>query len=101
MTATEDGGQAERRTASGGGVAQSLNLIHRNNSPEPVSMRVSGRFAPRLLRPIRAAIYWPLQVIPYLPGGPLNYLWLVRFVVNLDSPLRRISLGRALHARTD
>lgn len=101
MTATEDGGQAERRTASEGGVAQSLNLIHRNNSPEPVSMRVSGRFAPRLLRPIRAAIYWPLQVIPYLPGGPLNYLWLVRFVVNLDSPLRRISLGRALYARTD
>lgn len=91
--------QAER--ARPGPHERPLNLIHRNNSPEPVSMRVSGRFAPRLLRPIRAAIYWPLQVIPYLPGGPLNYLWLVRFVVNLDSPLRRISLGRALHARTD
>ena len=91
--------QAER--ARPGPHERPLNLIHRNNSPEPVFMRVSGRFAPRLLRPIRAAIYWPLQVIPYLPGGPLNYLWLVRFVVNLDSPLRRISLGRALHARTD
>ena len=43
MTAPEDGGQAERRTASGDGVAQPLNLIHRNNSPKPVSMRVSRR----------------------------------------------------------
>ena len=64
-------------------------------------MRVSGRFAPRLLRPVRAALYWPLQALPYLPGGPLKYLWLVRFVVDLDSPSWRISLGRALHARTD
>lgn len=44
MTAPEDGGQAERRTASGGGVAQPLNLIHRNNCSTPVSMRVSGGF---------------------------------------------------------
>lgn len=101
MTATEDGGQAQRRTASGDGVAQSLNLIHRNNCSNPAAMRVFGRFAPRLLRPIRAALYWPLQAIPYLPGGPLRYLWLVRFLVNLDSPLRRVALGRALHARTD
>lgn len=101
MTAPEDVGQAQRRTASGGGVSQSLYLIHRNNSPEPLSMRVSGRFAPRLLRPVRAILYWPLKAIPHLPGGPLRYLWLVRFLVNLDSPLRRVSLGRALHARTD
>lgn len=44
MTATEDGGQAQRRTASGGGVAQPLNLIHRNNSPESILARVSGLF---------------------------------------------------------
>ena len=101
MSTPDDVGQAQRRTASGGRVQRPLNLIHRNNSPEPISMRVSGRFAPRLLRPVRAALYWPLQALPYLPGGPLKYLWLVRFVVDLDSPLRRISLGRALHARTD
>ena len=101
MTATEDGGQAERRTASEGGVAQSLNLIHRNNSPEPVSMRVSGRFAPLLLRPIRRVLYLPVAAIPYLPGGPLRYMWLIRFVVDLDAPLRRLLLGRALHARTE
>lgn len=101
MTATEDGGQAERRTASGGGVAQSLNLIHRNNSPEPVSMRVSGRFSPLLLRPIRRVLYLPVAAIPYLPGGPLRYMWLIRFVVDLDAPLRRLLLGRALHARTE
>ena len=96
---TRPGAQAQR--APGRGVGLPLNLIHRNNSPEPVSMRVSGRFAPRLLRPVLAALYWPLQALPYLPGGPLNYLWLVRFVVDIDSPLRRISRGRALHARTE
>lgn len=101
MTAPDDGGQAERRTASGDGVAHPLNLIHRNNSPKPATMRVSGRFAPRLLRPVRAVLYWPVRAIPYLPGGPVRYLWLVRFVVDLDAPLRRILLGRALHARTD
>ena len=52
MTATEDGGQAQRRTASGGGVAQPLNLIHRNNSPKPVSMRVSGRLSLENLTPV-------------------------------------------------
>ena len=93
--------RAQAQRARPGPHERPLNLIHRNNSPEPVSMRVSGRFAPRLLRPVRAALYWPLQALPYLPGGPLKYLWLVRFVVGLDSPLRRISLGRALHARTD
>lgn len=44
MTATEDGGQAQRRTASGDGVALRLNLIHRNNSPESILARVSGLF---------------------------------------------------------
>ena len=101
MRTPEDVGQAQRRTASGGRLQRPLNLIHRNNSPKPVSMRVSGRFAPRLLRPVRAVLYWPVRAIPYLPGGPVRYLWLVRFVVDLDAPLRRILLGRALHARTD
>ena len=94
------GGQAQRRTA-GGGLAQPLNLIHRNNSPEPISMRVSGRFAPLLLRPVRRVLYLPVAAIPYLPGGPLRYMWLIRFVVDLDAPLRRLLLGRALHARSE
>ena len=94
------GGQAQRRTA-GGGLAQPLNLIHRNNSPKPASMRVCGRFAPLLLRPVRTVLYWPVRAVPYLLGGPLKYLWVVRFVVDLDAPLRRVLLGRALHARTD
>lgn len=101
MKRTEGGGQAERRTPSGREALSPLNLIHRNNSPKPAFMRVSGRFAPRLLRPFRVALYLPVQAIPYLPGGPLKYLWLIRLVVNLDAPLRRIILGRALHARTD
>ena len=44
MSTPDDVGQAQRRTASGGRVQRPLNLIHRNNSPNPVSMRVSGRF---------------------------------------------------------
>ena len=44
MTAPEDGGQAERRTASGDGVSQSLYLIHRNKVPNPMPMRVTARF---------------------------------------------------------
>ena len=86
---------------TGAGARGPLNLIHRNNSPKPVSMRVCGRFAPRLLRPVRAVLYSPLRALPYLPGGPLSYLWLVRFVVDLDAPLRRALHGGALHARTD
>lgn len=97
MTPDRDARSAPRS----GGLPGPLNLIHRNNSPKPVSMRVSGRFAPRFLRPVRAVLYWPVRAIPYLPGGPVRYLWLVRFVVDLDAPLRRILLGRALHARTD
>lgn len=91
--------QAER--ARPGERERPLNLIHRNNSPKPASMRVCGRFAPLLLRPVRTVLYWPVRAVPYLPGGPLKYLWLVRFVVDLDAPLRRVLLGRALHARTD
>ena len=44
MTATEDGGQAQRRTAPGGVWPRPLNLIHRNKVPNPISMRVAARF---------------------------------------------------------
>lgn len=101
MTAPDDGGQAERRTASGDGVAQTLNLIHRNKVPNPVSMRVSGRFTRSLLRPVRAFLYLPVHVVPYLPGGPVRWLWIVRFVVLLDTPFRRVLIGRPLHAKSE
>ena len=44
MTTPEDVGQAQRRTASGGGLQSPLNLIHRTNSPNPMGMRVTARF---------------------------------------------------------
>lgn len=86
------GGQAQRRTA-GGGVAQPLNLIHRNNCSNPISMRVSGRLPRLILNPVRAALYAPVRLAPHLPGGPLRWVWIVRLVVNLDAPLRRYLLG--------
>ena len=52
MSTPDDVGQAQRRTASGGRVQRPLNLIHRNNSPEPVSMRVSGRLTLENLTPV-------------------------------------------------
>ena len=99
MTRTEDVGQAERRTASGGGVAQPLNLIHRTNSPEPVFMRVPGRLPRLILNPVRAALYAPVRLAPHLPGGPLRWVWIVRLVVTLDTPWRRYLLG-GVNART-
>ena len=92
------GGQAQRRTA-GGGLAQPLNLIHRNNSPKPVSMRVPGRLPRLILNPVRTALYLPVRLAPHLPGGPLRWVWIVRLVVTLDSPLRRYLLG-GVNART-
>ena len=92
------GGQAQRRTA-GGGLAQPLNLIHRNNSPKPVSMRVPGRLPRLILNPVRTALYLPLRMAPHLPGGPLRWVWIVRLVVTLDAPLRRYLLG-GFNART-
>ena len=44
MTAPAEGGQAQRRTPSGGGVPLPLNLIHRNNCSNPMGMRVTARF---------------------------------------------------------
>ena len=92
------GGQAQRRTA-GGGLAQPLNLIHRNNSPKPVSMRVPGRLPRLILNPVRTALYLPVPLAPHLPGGPLRWVWIVRLVVTLDAPLRRYLLG-GVNART-
>jgi hypothetical protein len=44
MTAPEDVGQAQRRTAPGGVWPRPLNLIHRNKVPNPIAMRVSAGF---------------------------------------------------------
>lgn len=92
------GGQAQRRTA-GGGVAQPLNLIHRNNCSNPVSMRVPGRLPRLILNPVRTALYLPARLALHLPGGPLRWVWIVRLVVTLDTPLRRYLLG-GVNART-
>ena len=52
MTTPEDVGQAQRRTASGGGLQSPLNLIHRTKVPNPIGMRVTARFsAPEGLPP--------------------------------------------------
>ena len=43
---------------------------------------------------IRRALYAPLEVFYYLPGGPVRHLALLRFVVDLivriDTPLLRM-----------
>lgn len=96
---TPPGAQAQR--APGGGVERPLDLIHRNKVPNPIGTRVSSRLAPLILRPLRRVLYLPVSAVPHLPGGPVHWLWLVRFIVDLDAPLRRAILGRALHARTD
>lgn len=117
MTAPEDVGQAERRTAPGGGSGSlrgaplaggssgyrsgPLNLIHRNNSPKPLSMRVCGRLN-LVIRPLRTALYYPVRAVPYLPGGPLRWLWIVRLVAAIDTPLRNAYIDwRGLHARSE
>ena len=76
-----------------------LNLIHRTNSPEPVFMRVPGRLPRLILNPVRTALYLPVRLAPSLPGGPLRWVWIVRLVVTLDTPLRRYLLG-GVNART-
>ena len=115
MTHPEDVGQAQRRTAPGGGsVSQRgaplaggslggssspLNLIHRTNCSNPMPMRVPGRLPRLILNPVRTALYLPVRLAPHLPGGPLRWVWIVRLVVTLDSPLRRYLLG-GFNART-
>ena len=56
------------RAARGG----SLNLIHRNNSPKPVSMRVSGRLTMENLTPV--ALHSWLDFL----AGPVGGLLLKR-----------------------
>ena len=80
-------------------MAQPLNLIHRNNSPKPVSMRVPGRLPRLILNPVRTALYLPVRLAPHPPGGPLRWGLIVRLVVTLDAPLRRYLLG-GVNART-
>jgi hypothetical protein len=52
------------------------------------------------MRPVKAArkaLYWSMEHICDLPGGPLRYMWLVRLLLKLDAPLRN-SLLRGIHA---
>ena len=42
MNTPEDVGQAQRRTAPGGGAKRPLTLIHTNKVPNPMGMRVSS-----------------------------------------------------------
>lgn len=99
---TRPPGAQAKRAPAGRGTRSALNLIHRNNSPKPAFMRVCGRFAPPLLRSLRAGLYAPVHLIPHLPGGPLRWLWIARVVVTLDAPLRRASASawRALNAKS-
>ena len=75
MTTPEDGGQAQRRTASGVGLPAPLNLIHRNKVPNPMPMRVSGRFSLENLTPV-ALDSW-LDFLDFL-AGPIGALLLQR-----------------------
>lgn len=84
---------------AGGGDSRSLNLIHTNISPNPASMRVPGRFAPAI-RVVRKALWAPVNLVHFLPGGPLRYLWFVRLVGTIDTPLRRALHGRPLYAKS-
>lgn len=72
MTTPADVGQAERRTAAGGGLQPPQYLIHRNNSPEPVSMRVSARLTLKNI-PASDLAFW-LDVV----SGPVGQLLLKR-----------------------
>jgi hypothetical protein len=63
-------------------------------------MRVPGRFTRLPVGLVRTVLYAPIRVIPHLPGGPVHWLWLVRLVVTIDTPLRRILLGRPLYAKS-
>lgn len=52
------------------------------------------------VRAFRRVLFAPLDGLQYLPGGPARYAWLIRFVVDLDAPLRRYLLGRATDAKS-
>ena len=42
---------------------------------------------------IRQVIYRPVQLLPYMPGGPVRWLWLIRLTVWADWPLRTFLLN--------
>lgn len=50
----------------------------------------------------RTALYGPLELIKYLPGGVLSHMGLTRFlvkwIVTIDAPLRRELLRRRGYA---
>jgi hypothetical protein len=54
----------------------------------------------RIIQGVRNALYWPVEHLSELPGGPLRYMWLIRLVVKLDAPLRRAILGGAFYAKS-
>ena len=68
MTPDRDARSAPRS----GGLPRPLNLIHRNNSPKPVSMRVSGRLTMENLTPV--ALHSWLDFL----AGPVGGLLLKR-----------------------
>jgi hypothetical protein len=39
-----------------------------------------------IVKGIRKAIYTPLIVLAYLPGGPMRHLWAIRAMVWIDRP---------------
>lgn len=96
----DKGGMAKPpRVAS---VLGSEDLIHRNNSPESMFMRLPGRFrllpTTPVLEGIRKAIYVPLELARHLPGGPVRHLLWLRYVafflVFIDKPFRSELLRR-------
>lgn len=61
-----------RERHGGGALAEPQTLIHTNNSPNPVSMRVSSRLTLENLDPV-AFLSWQVFM-----GGPLGHLLLKR-----------------------
>lgn len=51
------------------------------------------------IRVLRRGLYWPLDHLSELPGGPVHWLWLMRLVVRIDAPLRAYLL-RGFHAKS-
>ena len=56
----------------------------------------------RFIQPIRVVLWAPIEVLYYLPGGPVRHMALTRFlvkwIVRIDAPLLRLK-GR-LYAKS-
>lgn len=76
MSGPQDDPLAQVNDALGGRPEAALNLIHRNNSPKPITMRVSRG----LVHVFRTVLYSPLRVA--------RYRWLIVAIVRIDYPLR-------------